>query len=191
MKVARRSSSHQLHSLPLDGVRLRVVIDKPHGLLSEVILDYVRACFFVPEHGLGIWCPLRPLREVLQTVVVRIKSAHESNVRGHDVPAVLTERSWKSAEAVKRRIRGVERTQDWELSQATEQRNLAKHREALFDLVRPALTLALGVGLLEEVSAAHVEDVVANGGSKALVLGTELVQVAGVERRAFAWVGGV
>lgn len=187
----KKTSSHQFLSLPLNGVCIRVVIDKPHGLLSEVVLDHVWTCFFVPKHGLGIRCPLWPLREGFQTVVVRIKCAHESNVRGHDVPAVLTKGSRQSAEAVECRIRGMERTKNWKLSQAAEQRNLAKHRNALFDLVGPALALALGVSLLEEVSAAGVEDVVADGGSEALVLGTELVQVACVEWRALAGISGV
>ena len=58
---------------------------------------------------------------------------------------------------------------------------MPKDWEALLDLVGPALALALSVGLLEEVAAAHVEDVVADGGAEALVLGSELVQEAGVE----------
>ena len=69
----------------------------------------------------------------------------------------------------------MERSEHWKVSQIAEKANLAKDREALFDQVGPALALALGVGLLEEVATAHVEDVVADRSAETLVLGSELV----------------
>jgi len=68
---------------------------------------------------------------------------------------------------------------------------LPKDREALLNLVGPTLALALSVCLFEKVPATHVEDIIAYGGTQALVLGTELVQETGVERRAFAGISGV
>lgn len=52
---------------------------------------------------------------------------------------------------------------------------MAEDREALFDQVGPALALAVGVGLLEEIAATGVEDVVADCSAEALVLRPELV----------------
>ena len=49
----------------------------------------------------------------------------------------------------------------------------------------------MSVGLLEEIATAHVEDVVADCSAETLVLGSELVQQASVEGRAFAGVFGV
>lgn len=109
-------------------------------------------------------------------MVIRIDGVDESNVRAHDVLAVLTEERRNETETVKRHIRCVERSEHW---------------KALLDQVRPALALALGVGLLEGGATAHVEDVVADCSAEMLVLGPELVKQAGVERRAFAGIGGV
>lgn len=68
---------------------------------------------------------------------------------------------------------------------------MTKDWKALLDQVGPALALALSVRLLEEIATACVEDIVADCGAEALVLRAELVQEAGVERRAFTWIGGV
>jgi hypothetical protein len=61
----------------------------------------------------------------------------------------------------------------------------------LFDLVGPALALALGIRLFEEISAAHVEDVVTDSGTQTLVLWAKLVQETGVERRSVTRISGV
>lgn len=85
----------------------------------------------------------------------------------------------------------MERSEHWKVSQIAEQANLAEDWQALFDQVGPALALALSVGLLEEIASAYVEDIVADCRAEALVLRSELVQEAGVKRRAFAGISGV
>ena len=69
----------------------------------------------------------------------------------------------------------MEGSEHWEVGQVAEQADLAKDWEALFDEVGPAFALAVSVGLLEEVAAACVEDVVADGCAETLVLRPELV----------------
>lgn len=108
-------------------------------------------------------------------MVVRIQRVHESNVRAHDVPAILAEKRWYQAETVKSHIRRVEGSKHREVGQIAEQADLAEDWEALFDQVGPALALAMGVGLLEQVAAACVEDVVADGCTETLVLRPELI----------------
>lgn len=118
----------------------------------------------------------------IKTMIVRIQRVHESNVRAHDVFAVLTEKRRHKAKTVKRHIRCVERPEHWKVGQIAEQTDLTEDWKALLDQIGPALALALGVGLVEEISAASVEDVVADCSAQSLVLGAELVQKAGVER---------
>lgn len=85
----------------------------------------------------------------------------------------------------------MERSEHRKVSQIAEQANLAEDWKALFDQVGPALALALSVGLLEEIASAHVEDIVADCRAETLVLRSELIQEAGVKRRAFARISGV
>lgn len=113
-------------------ISLSIVINKPHRSLSEIILDDIRPTLLVPEHRLLIWRPFRPVRQV-KTMVVRIERVHESNVRAHDVLAVLTDKRRYQAETVKSHIRRVEGSKHWKIGQVAKQANLAKDWEALFD----------------------------------------------------------
>lgn len=114
-------------------------------------------------------------------MVVRVKRVHERNVRAHDVLAVLAEQWRQQTEAVERHVRGMERSKQRQIGQVAEQVYLSKNGETLLDLVRPAAALALRICLLEEITAAHVEDVVADGGAEAFVLWAGLVCEACVE----------
>ena len=114
-------------------------------------------------------------------MVVRIERVHESNVRSHDVLAVLAEKRRQKAKTVESHVRCVEGSEHWKVGQIAKQANLPKNWKALFDEVGPALAFALSVGLLEEIATARVEDVVADRSAEALVLRPELVQEASVE----------
>ena len=168
-----------------------MIIDKPHSLLPEIILNNIRPGLLEPKNALVLRIPLRPLGQSLQTVVVGIQRVDKSNVRAHNVLAVLAEQRRQQTKAVECHVRGVERAEQREIGQAAEQTNLSENRNTLLDLVRPAIALALGVRLLEQVATSHMEHVVADGGAEALVLGTELVEEASVEGRAVAGVFGV
>lgn len=132
-----------------------VIIHKTHLLLPEIILDNARPRLTIVEHRLVFRIPGRPVRHILQAMVVWILAIDKRNIRRHEVLRVLRQRRGDESEAVQDNIANVERAQKGEVRESRQSANLAQHWYALLDQSR--VDLLLGMRVLEEITTTGLE----------------------------------
>lgn len=91
-------------SFRLPNVDVRILINKPHLLLPVIISNDTAPTLIILEHRLPLRIPSRPVRQVLQSMVIRIQCIHKRYVRRHEIERVLRDRRWDEAEVVENHI---------------------------------------------------------------------------------------